>query len=121
MGKKVLVADDSSTIRRIVVDALGDVGVTETVEVPNGPDALSHFEKENFDLVVIDHCMPGMSGLNVTRQIRATGSAVPILMVTASGAAREDVEEAAEAGVSDYLMKPFTAESLREKLAKFCQ
>jgi two-component system chemotaxis response regulator CheY len=117
MGTRVLVADDSSTMRRIIVRSLRAVGVTETAEAADGSEALAAFQPGEFDMVLTDWNMPGKTGLEVVREIRAQDTSVPIIMVTTE-AERGRVIEAIQAGVSDYLVKPFTADMLREKLEK---
>ncbi len=119
MSIRALVVDDSSTMRTIVVNSLQAVGVTDVVEAEDGNRALTLFHQDEFDLIAIDWFMPGKSGLDVIKSIRATGSQVPILMVTAE-AMGQQVAAAIEAGASDYLIKPFKIETLREKLAKIC-
>ncbi len=120
MGFTALVADDSMTMRAIISDTLRDLGVEEILEAENAEQAFSAFSRNTLNLVVLDWYMPGRSGVDVIRAIRATGSEVPIVMVTAVGTAREQVTEAVQAGASDYLLKPFKPEVLREKLEKFC-
>jgi two-component system chemotaxis response regulator CheY len=119
MSRKVLVVDDSSTMRKIVVRALNAVGCTHTAEAIDGQQALAAFQATPFDVVLTDWAMPNKSGLELTREIRAMGSKVPIFMITTE-AEKSRVLEAIRAGVSDYLVKPFTAELLREKLEKYC-
>ncbi len=118
MAGKALIVDDSSTIRAIVADALRDVGATHVTEAHDGQQALDLFDENEFDLIVLDWCMPGMSGLDLLKTIRQRGSDVPVLMVTAIGTQREQVIEAVQAGVSDYLLKPFDGQTLRAKLLK---
>jgi two-component system chemotaxis response regulator CheY len=120
MSRKVLVADDSRLIRTIIADMLSSFGGTEIVEAVDGNEAVKAFEQNEFDLVVLDWQMPGMCGLEVIEVIRATGSKVPIIMVTATGTQNEHVVDAVEAGVSDYLLKPFSPAVLREKLGQYC-
>jgi len=120
MNTKVLLADDSMVMRAIVADVLQDLGVTHIVQTAAGDQALERFMQEEFDLVVVDWCMPGMNGLDVIRGIRATGSDVPVIMVTATGTERDEVMEAVRTGASDYLLKPFDPKVLREKLKRFC-
>ena len=115
---KVLVVDDSGTMRKIVVRALNHVGFTDTVEAGDGAEALTVFQANQIDLVLTDWNMPNKSGIDLTRDIRAGGSSTPIFMVTTE-AEKSRVVEAIQAGVSDYLVKPFTADTLREKLGKF--
>jgi two-component system chemotaxis response regulator CheY len=119
MSRKVLVVDDSATMRKIVIRALNSVGCTDTSEAADGQQALAAFQAAPFDAVLTDWNMPHKSGVELTREIRAMGSTVPIFMITTE-AERSRVLEAIRAGVSDYLVKPFTAESLREKLEKHC-
>jgi two-component system chemotaxis response regulator CheY len=117
MGTRVLVADDSSTMRKIILRSLQAVGVTETTEAADGSEAVSTFKPGLFDLVLTDWNMPGKSGLEVIKEIRGQDAKIPIIMVTTE-AEKCRVMQAIEAGVSDYLVKPFTAETLREKLQK---
>lgn len=117
MSARVLVADDSSTMRKIILRSLQAVGVTETVEAQDGAEAVALFKPGQFDLVLTDWNMPGKSGLEVIQEIRAQDSKVPIIMVTTE-AEKGRVLQAIQAGVSDYLIKPFTADTLREKLEK---
>ena len=119
MTRKVLVVDDSSTMRKIVIRALNSVGCVDTAEATDGQQAMAAFQATAFDVVLTDWNMPNKSGLELTREIRAMGSKVPILMITTE-AEKSRVLEAIRAGVSDYLVKPFTAELLREKLEKYC-
>jgi two-component system chemotaxis response regulator CheY len=117
MSTRCLVADDSSTMRKIILRSLNAVGVTEITEAGDGEEAIKAFSEGTFDLVLTDWNMPGKSGLEVIQAIRAVNTKVPILMVTTE-AEKSRVLEAIQAGVSDYLVKPFTADTLREKLAK---
>lgn len=119
MSKRVLVADDSKLIRAIIADMLRDMGVGEVVEAVNGSEAVKAFEEDEFDLVVLDWQMPGKCGLEVIEAIRAAGSQVPIIMVTATGTSQEHVIDAVMAGACDYLLKPFARDVLREKLGRF--
>lgn len=118
MSKRVLVADDSSTMRKIILRSLQAVGVTDTTEAADGDEAVVMFGKGEFDMVLTDWNMPGKNGLEVTQEIRKSNKDVPIIMVTTE-AEKARVMEAIQAGVSDYLVKPFTADTLREKLEKF--
>jgi two-component system, chemotaxis family, chemotaxis protein CheY len=118
MSTKVLVADDSSTMRKIIVRSLQAVGVSDTAEAADGDEAISMFKAGTFDLVLTDWNMPGKNGLEVIQEIRTENKDVPIIMVTTE-AEKSRVLEAIQAGVSDYLVKPFTADTLREKLEKF--
>ncbi|MDR1384397.1 MAG: response regulator [Planctomycetaceae bacterium] len=114
---KVLVADDSSTMRKIILRSLQAVGVTEVTEAADGAEAISLFKPGTFDLVLTDWNMPGMTGLEVLQSIRAQDANIPVIMVTTE-AEKNRVLQAIQAGVSDYLVKPFTADTLREKLEK---
>jgi two-component system chemotaxis response regulator CheY len=117
MSARVLVADDSSTMRKIILRSLNTVGVPSAIEAENGEQVLDIFKPGDFDLVLTDWNMPGKSGLEVIQEIRRQDATVPIIMVTAE-AERSSVTQAIQAGVSDYLVKPFTADTLREKLEK---
>ncbi len=116
---RILIVDDFSTMRRIVKNLLNDLGFTNTAEAEDGNAALAALRASKFDFVVTDWNMPGMTGIELLREIRADGnlSKMPVLMVTAE-AKREQIIEAAQAGVNGYIIKPFTAATLQEKLAK---
>jgi two-component system chemotaxis response regulator CheY len=119
MSLSVLIADDSNTMRKIIVRSLLALGATEgdLAEAADGAEAVGKFKSGRFDLVLTDWNMPNKSGLEVIQEIRALNAQVPIIMVTTE-AEKARVIQAIEAGVSDYLVKPFTSEALREKLAK---
>lgn len=117
MSKRVLVADDSSTLRKIILRSLQAVGVPDAVEACDGEEAVKMFAQGGIDLVLTDWNMPGKNGLEVIQEIRKVDKTVPIIMVTTE-AEKSRVLEAIQAGVSDYLVKPFTADTLREKLEK---
>jgi len=114
---RVLVADDSSTMRKIILRSLQAVGVTDIAEAADGSEAVAMFKPGDFDMVLTDWNMPGLTGLDVLKQIRAQDPKVPVIMVTTE-AEKSRVLEAIQAGVTDYLVKPFTADTLREKLEK---
>ncbi|HLG44338.1 MAG TPA: chemotaxis response regulator CheY [Nitrospirales bacterium] len=116
---KVLVVDDMSTMRRIVRNILKQLGVGNVVEAENGSDALSKLRADKFDFVVSDWNMPVMAGIELLRKIRADEQLkhIPVLMVTAE-AQKENLVEAIQAGVSNYVVKPFTAEIIKQKLDK---
>jgi two-component system, chemotaxis family, chemotaxis protein CheY len=118
-GMKILVVDDFSTMRRIVKNLLNDLGYSNIVEADDGNTALPLLKAGGIDFVVTDWNMPGMTGIDLLRAIRAEPSlkALPVLMVTAE-AQREQILEAAQAGVNGYIIKPFTAQTLQEKLEK---
>ena len=117
MSTKVLVADDSSTMRKIILRSLQAVGVTDATEAADGTEAVSLFKPGEFQMVLTDWNMPGKTGLEVVQEIRQQDANVPIIMITTE-AEKGRVMQAIQAGVSDYLVKPFTAETLREKLEK---
>jgi len=119
MSVRVLVADDSSTMRKIILRSLQAVGLPGAVEAADGNEALAAFKPGQFDLVLTDWNMPGKTGLEVVQGIRAQDPKVPIIMVTTE-AEKTRVMQAIQAGVSDYLVKPFTADTLRQKLEKHC-
>ena len=116
---KFLVVDDFSTMRRIVKNLLKELGFTNVHEAEDGVDALSKLRGGDFDFVVSDWNMPNMTGIELLRAIRADATLkhLPVLMVTAE-AKRENIIEAAQAGASGYVVKPFTAGTLDEKLKK---
>jgi len=115
---RFLVVDDFTTMRRIVINLLRELGYSTFAEAENGKMGLDLFSRENFDCVISDWNMPVMDGLQMLKGIRATpkGRSTPVLMVTAE-AKRENIIAAAEAGASGYVVKPFTPETLDEKLA----
>ena len=115
---KVLVADDSGIMRKIIIRSLNSVGVTDIVEAANGQEAIDKYKQTPVDLILTDWDMPEKSGLDVVVEIRATGSNVPIIMVTTE-AQKGQVIAAIQAGANDYLTKPFDADDLRAKLDKF--
>ncbi len=116
---KFLVVDDFSTMRRIVRNLLKELGFSHFTEAEDGVVALNKLRAEKFDFVVTDWNMPNMSGIELLRAIRADARLkhLPVLMVTAE-AKRENIIEAAQAGASGYVVKPFTAATLDEKLKK---
>lgn len=116
---KILVVDDMSTMRRIVKNIMKQLGFPNVEEAENGQDALDKLRAESFGLVISDWNMPVMSGIDLLRAIRADDKlkAIPVLMVTAE-AQKENLIEAVKAGVSNYIVKPFTAEVLQEKMNK---
>lgn len=114
---KILVVDDFSTMRRIIKNILRELGYNNTEEADDGSTALEKLKKGNFDLVVTDLNMPIMSGIELLKEMRKDVKLMktPVLMVTAE-AAKESVVEAVKAGVSNYIIKPFTAATLRERI-----
>ena len=116
---KFLVVDDFSTMRRIVRNLLKELGYVNVDEAEDGSMALAKLRSEQFDFVITDWNMPVMDGLTMLQAIRADAalSKLPVLMVTAE-AKKENIIAAAQAGASGYVVKPFTAATLDEKLAK---
>ncbi|MHB1300004.1 MAG: chemotaxis response regulator CheY [Burkholderiales bacterium] len=116
---KILVVDDFSTMRRIIRNLLKELGFPNVTEAEDGVDALKKLQGGNFEFVVSDWNMPNMSGIDLLRAIRKdpTLKHLPVLMVTAE-AKKENIIEAAQAGASGYVVKPFTAAVLDEKLNK---
>ncbi len=116
---KILIVDDFSTMRRIVKNLLRDLGFNNTQEADDGLTALPMLKKGGFDFVVTDWNMPGMQGIDLLKHIRVDDELkhLPVLMITAE-AKREQIIEAAQAGVNGYIVKPFTAATLKEKLDK---
>jgi two-component system chemotaxis response regulator CheY len=116
---KFLVVDDFSTMRRIIRNLLKELEFTNVDEAEDGVAALNKLHGAHYDFVVSDWNMPNMTGIDLLRAIRADTSLkhLPVLMVTAE-ARKENIIEAAKAGASGYIVKPFTAAVLEEKLNK---
>lgn len=116
---KILIVDDFSTMRRIVKNLLRDLGFTNTAEADDGTTALPMLQNGDFDFLVTDWNMPGMSGIDLLKKVRADERLkdLPVLMVTAE-AKRDQIVAAAQAGVNGYVVKPFTAAVLKEKIEK---
>lgn len=116
---KFLVVDDFSTMRRIVRNLLKELGYTNVDEAEDGAMGLSKLRSGQFDFVISDWNMPNMDGLTMLQQIRADPALakIPVLMVTAE-AKKENIIAAAQAGANGYVVKPFTAATLDEKLGK---
>ena len=116
---KILIVDDFSTMRRIIKNLLRDLGFTNTQEADDGNTALPMLRGGDFDFLITDWNMPGMSGIDLLREVRSDEklATLPILMVTAE-AKRDQIIEAAKAGVNGYVVKPFTAQALKEKIEK---
>jgi two-component system chemotaxis response regulator CheY len=114
---KILTVDDFSTMRRIIRNMLRQLGYTNVVEAEDGAEALTLLQREKVDFVISDWNMPHMSGLDLLKAIRADANLkpLPVLLVTAE-ALKENVVEALKAGVNNYVVKPFTAETLKEKI-----
>jgi two-component system chemotaxis response regulator CheY len=119
---KFLVVDDFSTMRRIVKNLLNELGYPNVQEADDGNTALPILQSGDFDFLITDWNMPVLPGLALLKAVRADPklAKLPVLMVTAE-AKREQIVEAAQAGVNGYIIKPFTAQTLSEKLAKILQ
>ena len=116
---KILVVDDFSTMRRIIKNLLRDLGFNNTIEADDGLTALPILQAGGIDFLVTDWNMPGMQGIDLLKAVRANEklSTIPVLMVTAE-TKREQIIVAAQAGVNGYVVKPFTAATLKEKINK---
>ncbi|SLM29268.1 chemotaxis regulator transmitting signal to flagellar motor component [Desulfamplus magnetovallimortis] len=116
---KVLIVDDFATMRRILKNILKQLGFKNLLEADDGTTALESLERNDIDLIISDWNMPKMTGLELLKSVRASKkyAKVPFLMVTAE-AQKQNVIEAVQAGVSNYVVKPFTAEAISDKLKK---
>ncbi|HET57477.1 MAG TPA: response regulator [Deltaproteobacteria bacterium] len=116
---KVLVVDDFSTMRKVIRNLLKQLGYENIVEAEDGVAALEVLRSQKIDFVISDWNMPNMSGLELLKQVRADGSLskTPFLMVTAE-TLKDNVVEAVKAGVDNYIVKPFTADVLSEKIGQ---
>jgi two-component system, chemotaxis family, chemotaxis protein CheY len=116
---KILIVDDFSTMRRIIKNLMRDLGFTNTQEADDGASALPMLQNGNFDFLITDWNMPQMTGIDLLRACRADPklAKLPILLVTAE-AKKQQIVEAAQAGVNGYIVKPFTAATLKEKIEK---
>ncbi len=116
---KILIVDDFSTMRRIIKNLLRDLGFNNTQEADDGQTAWPMLQTGNFDFLVTDWNMPIMTGIELLQKVRADENlaSLPVLLVTAE-AKKEQIVEAAQAGVNGYVVKPFTAITLKEKIDK---
>jgi two-component system, chemotaxis family, chemotaxis protein CheY len=116
---EVLIVDDASAMRRIIRGLLKELGFKNMREAENGELALEELKKKKADFVVSDWNMPVMTGIDLLKAIRADDGlkTTPVLMVTAE-AKQENIVEAVQAGVNNYIVKPFNAQTLQEKLNK---
>ena len=119
---KFLVVDDIATMRRIVKSVLNELGYSNVTEADDGSTALPLLRDGDFDFLITDWNMPGMPGLDLLKAVRANAklAKLPVLMLTAE-AKRDQIVEAAQAGVNGYVIKPFTADVLKKKLAKILE
>ncbi len=118
MSIKFLIVDDSVTMRRIVVNSLRNIGYDNFVEANEGKEAIEKLTSDDkINFVITDWNMPGVSGLDLVKSLRSNSkyAALPILMVTTRGV-KEDIIEALQAKVSNYIVKPFTPNILKEKI-----
>jgi two-component system, chemotaxis family, chemotaxis protein CheY len=116
---KILAVDDSPTMRRIIVNTLKRAGYEDVAEASDGKDALAKLKTDKFDFIITDWNMPEMDGLTFVTTVRADPElkALPILMVT-TRSVKEDIMQAIKAGVNNYIVKPFTPETIAEKITQ---
>ena len=114
---RFLVVDDSSTMRRIIINTLNKLGYQDFVEASNGREGIDRLGSGSVDMIITDWNMPEMNGIDFIKAVRGqtTSKDVPVLMVT-TNAAKDDIVEALRAGVNNYVVKPFTAETIKEKI-----
>jgi two-component system, chemotaxis family, chemotaxis protein CheY len=114
---RILIVDDSSTMRRIIINTLNKIGFRDIVEASNGREGIDRLSSGDIEMIITDWNMPEMSGIDFIRHVRREPelSKLPVLMVT-TNAAKDDIVEALQAGVNNYVIKPFTPETLREKI-----
>jgi two-component system chemotaxis response regulator CheY len=110
---KFLIVDDSKTMRRIIKNSLKQIGFEDTIEAENGKEALKIYMDS--DIILTDWNMPEMDGLEFVKRVRAQDKNIPILMVTTK-ASNDDIVEAIKNGVNNYIVKPFTPQTLKEKI-----
>lgn len=116
---KILIVDDYSTMRRIIKNVLHEIGFDNTDEADDGQTALPMLQNGGYDFLITDWNMPGMQGIDLLKAVRAgeKTAKLPVLLVTAE-AKRDQIVKAAECGVNGYIVKPFTPETLKEKISK---
>jgi two-component system, chemotaxis family, chemotaxis protein CheY len=112
---KILIVDDSSTMRRIIINTLSRIGYADVLEAENGKVGLDKLNQGGVEMIITDWNMPEMDGLEFVNNVRGTNPSIPILMVT-TNAAKEDIVAALQAGVNNYVVKPFTPDTLKEKI-----
>lgn len=119
LGMKVLIVDDFATMRRILRNILKQIGFTDIAEADDGDTALKELKKEKYDLILCDWNMPAMQGIDLLKTLKADEQLkdIPFVMVTAE-AQKDHIIDAVKAGVSSYIVKPFAAETVSEKLNK---
>ena len=114
---RFLIVDDSTTMRRIIINTLNKVGYNDCAEASNGREGMERLATLGADMVITDWNMPEMSGIDFIRAIRSNTATrnLPVLMVT-TNAAKDDIVEALRAGINSYVVKPFTPETIKEKI-----
>lgn len=114
---RILAVDDSPTMRRIIVNSLKKAGFSNVTEATDGKDALAKMKVDSYDFIITDWNMPEMDGMTFVTNIRALSEfkKIPILMVT-TRSVKDDIVEAIKVGVNNYIVKPFTPETLKEKI-----
>jgi two-component system, chemotaxis family, chemotaxis protein CheY len=112
---KILIVDDSSTMRRIIINTLSRIGYSDVVEADNGKSGLEKLGQGGVEMIITDWNMPEMDGLEFVQTVRGQNPNIPILMVT-TNAAKEDIVQALQSGVNNYVVKPFTPDTLKEKI-----
>lgn len=114
---RILIVDDSSTMRRIIINTLNKIGFRDLVEASNGREGIDRLANGDIEMIITDWNMPEMSGIDFIRHVRRQeeSTKLPVLMVT-TNAAKDDIVQALQAGVNNYVIKPFTPETLREKI-----
>ena len=119
---KILIVDDFATMRKVIRNLLRQIGYQNVLEAEDGVDALKELRSQKIEFIISDWNMPNMSGIELLRAVRADSELrdLPFLMVTAESL-KENVVEAVKAGVSNYIVKPFTAEVLSEKIKKILE
>lgn len=114
---RILVVDDSSTMRRIIINTLNKIGYSDCAEASNGREGVERLAAGPVDMIITDWNMPEMSGVDFIRAVRANDQFkhLPVLMVT-TNAAQEDIVQALDAGVNNYVVKPFTPDTIKERI-----
>ncbi len=114
---RILVVDDSSTMRRIIINTLNKIGYSDYAEASNGREGCEKLAADSFDLIITDWNMPEMSGVDFIRAVRANDQTkhLPVIMVT-TNAAQGDIVQALDAGVNNYVVKPFTPDTIKERI-----
>ena len=117
--KKVIFVEDSPTMRRIIMNSLNKIGISQIIEAENGVDALEKIGDQDFDMVITDWNMPEMNGEELVKELRSSSKykETPILMITTRGM-QDDVMSAIKMGVNGYIVKPFTPEVLKKKMGE---